>query len=129
MDDAEVPPASPPTPASERSARNTSRKRRVPFSQDENAEVKDRQGTGLKGAGEDITSLPDVLTNEGEDEDEHIDADIPVSVVGPTEVRGDAAHNMDQDTATHSSGHAKAQTHNVVCQWVAESRDAKATSV
>ena len=74
---------------------------------------------------EDITSLPRALTNVGEDEDAHIDADILVSLVGPTNVRGDAADEMEHDTAIQSSGRAKAQTHDMVCQWVAQSRDAK----
>ena len=47
-----------------------------------------------------------------------------VSVVGPRDVRGDAADDMEQDTAILSFGHAKAQTHGMVCQWVAQSRDA-----
>ena len=32
---------------------------------------------------------------------------------------------MEQDTAIQSVAHAKAQTHGMVCQWVAQSRDAK----
>ena len=38
-----------------------------------------------KQAGEDITSLLGALANVGEDEDEHIDANIPVSVIGLTD--------------------------------------------
>ena len=79
----------------------------------------------MQRTGEDITSIPGVMTNVGEDEDDHIDADILVSVVGPIDVRGDVADDMEQDTAIQSFGHAKTQTHGMVCQWAALSRDAK----
>ena len=90
------------------------RKKRVTFSEDEYVEVKDRQETGLKRAGENITSLHGALTHVGEDEDEHVDADIPVSVVEPTHVRGDK-----------SFGHAIAQKNGLVCQWVVQGRGGK----
>ena len=54
--------------------------------------------------------------NVGADEDEHIDADMPVCVVGPTDVRVDAADDMEQDAATQRPGHAKAHTHDRMYQ-------------
>ena len=54
LEDAEVPPTSPQTPASETQAPRHPRKRIAVFSEDESVEVKDRKGTGLKRAGEDF---------------------------------------------------------------------------
>ena len=38
----------------------------------------------------------------------------------PQSSRGDAADDMEQDTAMQSFGHAKSKTHEMVCQWVAQ---------
>ena len=78
-----------------------------------------RQETSLGRAGEDFTSVPGALTNVGE-EDKHIYTDIPVSVVRPTDVQGDAADDMEQGHSHTKIWHAKAPV-----PWVAQSRDVK----
>ena len=48
MEDAEVPPSSPPTAASETEGPGPWKKRRVTFSEDESVDVKHRQEIGLE---------------------------------------------------------------------------------
>ena len=79
MEDAEPFRASPSAAASEAGARDTPRKRRVTFSENEDVKIKDPEGTKL--AVEDITRLPAALANIGQDDNQHIDADIPMSVI------------------------------------------------
>ena len=56
-----------------------------------------------------------VLANVGQDDDQHLEADIPMSVVPK-----DAADDMEQKTAMQGCG-----THNIVHECVTRSRDAK----
>ena len=51
----------------------------------------------------------------GPDDDQHLEADIPMSVIP-----GDAAYGIEQQTAIHRCG-----THNIVHECVTRCRDAK----
>ena len=113
MEDAEPFRASPSAAASEAGARDTPRKRRVTFSENEDVKIKDPEGTKL--AVEDITRLPAALANIGQDDNQHIDADIPMSVIP-----GDAVDDMEQQTAIQRCG-----THTIVHEKVTRRRTDK----
>ena len=98
---------------SETGALEPLRKRRVTFSENDDVKVKAPQGTKLEG--EDITRLPEALTKVVQDDDQHLEADIPMSTVA-----GDAAGDMEQQTAIQRCG-----THTIVHECVTRSRDAK----
>ena len=68
-----------------------------------------------KLAVEDITRLTTALAKVGPDDDQHLEADISMSVIP-----ADAADGMEQQTAIHRCG-----THTIVHECVTRRRDAK----
>ena len=113
MENAERSRASPSAAASEAGASKPSRKRESHFSENEDVKIKDPQGT--KRAVEDVTRLPNALANVGQDDDQRVDANIPISIVP-----GDVVDGMEQKNSIQRCG-----THTIAHECVTRSRDAE----